>query len=103
MENGASNGQGNMVGISLMGSEEGDAALAILKESAAKDSLRITDNGPYFKIEAENRIEISMEELSKRLGREIDVPSFLVVLVTYYGRMQIENNKLSIVSELIDL
>ena len=89
------------VGMILMGSEEADVAVEILREE--RPDLRITKTNCYWMIEGEGKIEVDVNALGERLGRELDVPSFLVVMSSYYGRAQVNEHMFGVYSEMLQL
>ncbi|MGD9764836.1 MAG: MmoB/DmpM family protein [Candidatus Binatia bacterium] len=90
------------VAFVLMRGEEGEAAVSMF-EGSDQPGLRIRDNGVYYTVEAPGRLEIDLDELSDRVGRPIDVSSFLVVLSTFVGRIEITGNKIAVCTEMLDL
>jgi hypothetical protein len=91
----------NTVGMVLMGSEEADVAVEILREE--RPDLRITKTNCYYMIEGEGKIEVDVNSVSERLGRELNVPSFLVVMSSYYGRAQVSENTFGVYAEMLQL
>jgi hypothetical protein len=91
----------NTVGLVLMGSEEADVAVEMLREE--RPDLRITKTNCYYMIEGEGKIEIDVTEVGERLGRELDVPSFLVIMSSYYGRAQVDEQKFGVYAEMLQL
>ncbi len=89
------------VGMVLMGSEEAEVVVEMLREQ--RPDLTITHNDCYYSIEGRERIEIDLAEVSDRLGRDLDVSSFLVIMSSYYGRVKIEEQCFGIYAELLDL
>ncbi len=89
------------VGMVLMGSEEADVAIELLR--AERPDLRISKTNCYYLIEGEGKIEIDVNEVGERLGRELDVPSFLVIMSSYYGRAQVDERKFGVYSEMLQL
>ena len=89
------------VGLVLMGSEEADVTVELLR--AARPDLRISKTNCYYLIEGEGKIEIDVNEVGERLGRELDVPSFLVIMSSYYGRAQVDEHKFGVYSEMLQL
>ncbi len=87
------------IGISLMGSEETHAALALVR--AEMPDAKITDNDCFYKIEREGLIELDMAQLGELLGRPITVPEFLVNMSSYYGRIVINDGVLQIHSDIL--
>ena len=87
------------IGISLMGSEEAHAALALVR--AEMPDAKITDNNCFYKIEREGLLELDMAKLGELLGRPITVPEFLVNMSSYYGRIVINDGILQIHSDIL--
>jgi hypothetical protein len=84
-----------------MGSEEADVAVELLRET--RPDLRITKTNCYYMIEGEDSIEVDVKEVGERLGRDLDVPSFLVVMSSYYGRALVGEDKFGVYSEMLQL
>lgn len=91
----------NTVGIVLMGSEEADVAVEMLQEE--RPDLRITKTNCYYMIEGEDKIEIDVREVGERLGKDLDVPSFLVIMSSYYGRAQVDEHTFGVYAEMLQL
>ncbi len=91
----------NTVGMVLMGSEEAAVAVEMLQEE--RPDLRITKTNCYYMIEGEGKIEIDVNEVGERLGRALDVPSFLVIMSSYYGRAQVDEHKFGVYAEMLQL
>jgi propane monooxygenase coupling protein len=87
------------VGISLIGSEETTAAIAMVREMMP-DAV-ITDNDCYYKVEGEGKLVFDMEELGDRIGRDYTVHDFLVNMTSYYGRIVINDGVVEIHSEIL--
>jgi propane monooxygenase coupling protein len=88
-----------MIGISLMGSEETHAALELVRSSMP--DAKITDHDCFYKIERERLLELDMAKLGEILGRPITVAEFLVNMSTYYGRIVVSDGMLQIHSEIL--
>jgi hypothetical protein len=91
----------NTVGVVLMGSEEADVAVEMLREE--RPDLRITKTNCYYMIEGEDKIEIDVREVGERLGKDLDVPSFLVIMSSYYGRAQVDEHQFGVYAEMLQL
>ena len=91
----------NTVGIVLMGSEEADVAVEMLQEE--RPDLCITKTNCYYMIEGEDKIEIDVREVGERLGKDLDVPSFLVIMSSYYGRAQVDEHTFGVYAEMLQL
>lgn len=91
----------NTVGLVLMGSEEADIAVEMLREE--RPDLRISKTNCYWMIEGEDKIEVDVSAVGERLGRDLDMPTFLVVMSSYYGRAQVTDNTFGVYSEMLQL
>ena len=89
------------VGLVLMGSEEADVAVEMLREE--HPNLRITKTNCYWMIEGEGKIEVDVTAVGERLGRDLDVPTFLVVMSSYYGRAQVTENTFGVYADMLQL
>lgn len=87
------------VGISLIGSEETTAAIAMVREMMP--GVKVTDNDCYFKVEGEGKLVFDMEELGSRIGRDYTVHDFLVNMTSYYGRIVINDGVVEVHSEIL--
>jgi alkene monooxygenase coupling protein len=91
--------QRNTVGISLIASEEANAALDMVREEMP--DARIGDHDCYFKIERDGLLEFRMADMSERLGRDFSVPDFLVIMASYYGRIVVQDGLVQVHSEIL--
>jgi alkene monooxygenase coupling protein len=89
------------VGMVLMGSEEAEVVVEMLREQ--RPDLTITHDECYYSIEGRGKIEVDLAEVSERLGHDLEVSSFLVVMSSYYGRVKIEEQQFGIYADLLDL
>jgi propane monooxygenase coupling protein len=87
------------IGISLIGSEEANAAVELIRDEMP--DATISDNDCYYKIERDGLLEFDMAKLSERLGREITVHDFLVNMTSYYGRIVVNDGIVQIHSEIL--
>jgi propane monooxygenase coupling protein len=87
------------VGISLIGSEETTAAIALVRETMP--GVTVTDNDVYYKVEGEGKLVFDMVELGDRIGRDYTVHDFLVNMTSYYGRIVINDGVVEIHSEIL--
>lgn len=88
------------VAIFIIGGEEADAVMEQMREKNPP-GLTIESRDVYWAIEAPNGLSIDLADLSDRLGRDIQVSDFLVFLASYYGRIVIDENTFSVVTEMI--
>jgi hypothetical protein len=89
----------NNVGVKLIAGEEADAAAAVIAE-AYPDAV-IKRYPAYLSIEAPNRVTFDMRRIGEQLGRPYDAPTFLVILSSYNGRINLEDDRIIISSEII--
>lgn len=89
------------VGMVLMGSEEAEAAVQMLREQ--RPDLTITYDECFYSIDGRGKIEIDLAELSDRMGREITVPDFLVVFSSFYGRVNMDEKRFGVYAEMLGL
>jgi hypothetical protein len=89
------------VGMVLMGSEEAEATVEMLREK--RPDLAITDDGCFYSIAGTGNIEIDLQELGERLGRELTPTDFQVVLSSFYGRVRLDEKCFGVYAELLDL
>lgn len=89
----------DMVGISLMGSEEATAAVALVRKEMP--NVKIQNRDCYVKIESADLLEFDMAKLSEHLGRPLKVHDFLVNMSTYYGRIVVNDGVVQIHSEIL--
>jgi|SRR5581483_12165788 propane monooxygenase coupling protein len=89
------------VGVVLMGSEEAEVVVELLREQ--RPDLTITRNDCYYSIEGRGNIEIDLAEVGERLGRALEMSSFLVVMSSYYGRVKIEEQRFGVYADLLDI
>jgi len=89
------------VGLVLMGSEEADVTVEMLREE--QPHLRISKTNCYWMIEGEGKIEVDVNAVGERLGRDLDMPTFLVVMTSYYGRAQVTDNMFGIYAEMLQM
>lgn len=89
------------VGMVLMGSEEAEAAVQMLREQ--RPDLTITYDECFYSIDGRGKIEIDLAELSDRMGREITVSDFLVVFSSFYGRVDMDEKRFGVYAEMLGL
>ena len=86
--------QGNWVGMSLMVSDETEAAVEMIREQFPDAKIDFRDC--FYKIEREGSLPFDMEELSERLGRDLPTNIFLVNMSSYYGRINVSDDKVEL-------
>lgn len=94
-------GERQTVGICLIKTEEGGAAVAYLTDECPE--LRIHDRGTFYLVEGEGQIQISLAGVSEHLGRDLSIHTFLVSMASYYGRVHIDEQAFTVSSEMHQL
>jgi propane monooxygenase coupling protein len=86
------------VGISLMAGPDAEAAVAHIRET--QPDAVISDRVSFYKIEREGQIGFDMDAISDIAGRRIDTQTFLVSMSTFYGRIDVAQNRVDIYSAI---
>lgn len=82
------------VSAKFMAGEEADAIVA----AAFVDNpdISVEDHGSYITINGHEQIEFSIETIIEELGRPYDVPTLLVVLASFTGQVNVEDDRVFI-------
>lgn len=91
--------QSNRVGVKLMGGEEAEAVATVI--AAAYPNAEIEYFPSYISIEVPNRVVFDLPQISEQLGRAYDAPAFLVILSSYNGRINLEDEQVTITTEMV--
>jgi hypothetical protein len=89
--------QGNWVGISLMVSDETEAAVGMIGEQYPDAKIDFRDC--FYKIERDGYLAFDMDELSERVGRDVPTNIFLVNMSSYYGRINVSDTTVELFPE----
>ncbi|GAB5002522.1 hypothetical protein MAHJHV63_20410 [Mycobacterium avium subsp. hominissuis] len=90
------------VAIVLMKSEEADATIDVL--AADHPDVKIIDQGPYWYLEHPSEINVDMARVSEEMGgKEITIGQWLVVMSTFVGRAETDDNSFRVTSEMLEL
>nr|BAF34296.1 propane monooxygenase coupling protein [Mycobacterium sp. TY-6] len=90
------------VAMVLMKSEEADATIDVLKED--QPDVKIVDQGPYWYLEHPSEIRVDMARVSQEMGgKDITVGQWLVVMSTFVGRAETDDNGFRVTSEMLEL
>lgn len=95
-------GEGHRVGMSLMKSEEADAVIDCLRDELG-DALEVADHGPYYRIEADDKLEVRFADVSDLLGHPFTSNDFHTVFASYYGRPVANEEMIGIYAEMLGL
>jgi hypothetical protein len=90
--------ESNKVGVKLMAGEEAEAVAAVT--ATAYPDAEIAHYPSYISIEASNRLQFDLSTISEELGRPYDAPTFLVILSSYNGRINVTDDSITLTSEL---
>ena len=82
------------VSAKLMSGEEADAIVAAAYVDNA--DIEVEDHGSYITINGPERLEFSIETITEELGRPYDVPTLLVVLASYTGQVDVQDDRIFI-------
>lgn len=93
--------RGQQVGLCLMKSDEADAVVEHLKDTSP--DVRIEDHVTFYRAEAQSKILVDLAEVGDRLGRSLTLPGFLVIVSTYYGRIEVDDMKFVVTAALPQL
>ncbi len=86
------------VSAKLIAGEEAEAiADAVLLD---QPDAHVEDHGSYLSIEAERHLAFEMSSISESLGRPYDVPTFLVVLTSYTGQVDVQDERV-VITEML--
>ncbi len=91
--------ESNWVGVKLMGGEEAEAVAEVVAETHPQ--AKIEHYPAYISIEVPDRLDIELERVGERLGRPYDAPTFLVILSSYHGRVNVEDERITLTSEVV--
>lgn len=82
------------VSVKLMAGEEADA----IANAACTDNegIVVDDHGSYLTVRGNGTIVLSVESIEQELGRAYDVPTLLVVLASYTGQVDVEDDRIVI-------
>ena len=89
------------IGVVLMKSEEAEATLDYVREVCPQ--IRVQDRSTFYLLETEGTIRIPLAEVEQYLGKPLTMPQFLVVMSTYYGRANIEDDAFVVTSDMSQL
>jgi propane monooxygenase coupling protein len=89
----------DMVGVSLTRSEEASAASAAITER--DPSVTVRSRAGYFKIERAGSLEFDLKDIARHLGRELSAYEFLVIVSSFYGRIDVGDGIVRVVSDIL--
>jgi MmoB/DmpM family len=84
----------NIVSAKLMAGEEAEAIVAAVLAHNPQASFE--DHGSYLSVSSPKILVFDIEQISEELGRPYNVPTLLVVLSSYTGQVDVQDNRLTI-------
>ena len=76
--------------------------LALHREIFADEGLEGIERYPaYLSIEVPNHVTFELQQIAEQLGRPYDAPTFLVIMSSFNGRISVEDDRITISSEII--
>lgn len=97
----ATRNDGRKVAIVLMKSPEGDATVDVVEVD--QPQVRVSDQGTYWLLEADDEIYVDMERVSQELGEPITVSQWLVVMSSFVGRAVPGPDEFRVTSKMVEL
>ncbi|WP_286145673.1 MmoB/DmpM family protein [Mycobacterium sp. ENV421] len=86
----------------LMKSEEADATIDVL--AVDQPDVKVVDEGPYWYLEHPSEIRVNMARVSQEMGgKDITIGQWLVVMTTFVGRAETDDNNFRVTSEMLEL
>ncbi|MCI4676455.1 MmoB/DmpM family protein [Candidatus Mycolicibacterium alkanivorans] len=90
------------VAMVLMKSEEADATIDVL--TVDHPDVKIVDQGPYWYLEHPTEIRVDMARVSEEMGgKDITIGQWLVVMSTFVGRAETDDDSFRVTSEMLEL
>jgi hypothetical protein len=89
------------VAVVLMKSEEADATLAVLRRDSPR--VQISDHGTFWMLKAEDEIAVDLEQVATELGRPLSLAQWLVIMTSYVGRVETEQNSFLVTAKMSQL
>ncbi len=87
------------VGVKLMAGEEAEAVATVI--ARIYPEAEIERYPAYISIQRPYQLTFDIPLISEELGRPYDAPTFLVILSSYNGRISIEDERITITTELV--
>jgi hypothetical protein len=74
----------------------GDAEAVVAVMLAANPSAVVKDYGSYLSLENEGPLFFNLTDIGEELGYKYDVPTFLTILASYTGQVDVQDDTVSI-------
>lgn len=89
------------VGMSLMKGDESIATADYIRD--AQPHVQILDQDTYIRFEADEQILVDVNEVGEYYGSPVPMRTFQGLLASYFGRIEIEGDVLTITSDMLYL
>ena len=80
--------ENNFVGPVLRMSDDIDAIISAIHEDNPDKEIKVTDEGAYVRIQAENRLELKRVTVEKSLYRDYEMRELETILSAFAGRLK---------------
>jgi hypothetical protein len=90
--------ESHKVGVKLMGGGEAEVVAAVVAD--AHPEAEIEHYPSYISIKVPDRLVIDLPRISEQLGRPYDAPMFLVILSSYHGRIDVEDEQVTLTTDI---
>ena len=88
-----------LVSVYLIMGEEAETTAEVLGETYP--DAKIQKFPAYISVERPDSLVIDVAAVRERLGRDFDVPTFLVSLSSYIGRINVEDDRVRLETEVV--
>lgn len=92
---------GHAVGMSLMKGDESIATADYIRDT--QPQVQILDQDTYIRFESDAQILVDVNEVGDYFGSPVPMRTFLGLLASYFGRIDVEGDVLTITSEMLYL
>jgi len=69
-----------------------DAAAVVAVLMSSSPSAVVQDHGTYLSLENEGSLFFNLTDIGEELGRPYDIPTFLAILASYTGQVDVQDN-----------
>lgn len=85
------------VGITIARSVEGEAIVDALCDV---EGVEVLENNSYFEVKARGRLRLDFDELTDECGFRVDGSLIQVVMSTYYGRIAMDDDAVTLTHDV---
>jgi hypothetical protein len=91
----------DFVRVMLTKSEDATGILAVLRNGP--DPVTIVDRGTYWLVEGHGEINVDVDDVGDRVGREVSVEDILVAFTSYAGRIDVDDTAVRVTAEFLQM